>query len=103
MKIEEVQEIKYLGNKINSEGTNMNDIQEKCNRGIGTVNKINTILETMYFGNYHFEVGKNMIESMLLGSVLNNIEVSYNLTMVEIEKLEKCHEMALRRLLSLPS
>ena len=79
-KIQDVTEIKYLGNNINSEGTNMNDIQAKCNRGTGTVNKINTILETMYFGVYHFEVGKNMIESMPLGSILNNIEVAYNLT-----------------------
>ena len=44
-----------------------------------------------------------MIESMLLGTILNNIEVAYNLTMVEIEKLERCHEIAIRKLLSLPS
>ena len=40
---------------------------------------------------------------MLLGSILNNIEVAYNLTKTEIEKLQKCHEMGLRKLLSLPS
>ena len=102
-KVQDVTQVKYLGNTINSEGTNMPDIQGKYNRGIRTINKINTILETMYFGNFHFEVGKNMIEGMLLGTILNNIEVAYNLTKVEIEKLEKCHEMAMRKLLSLPS
>ena len=76
-----------MGNQISSEGTNIDDIQAKCNRGIGTVNKIQTILETMYFGIYYFEVGKTMIESMLLGSILNNIEVAYNLTQSEIEKV----------------
>ena len=75
----------------------------KCNRGIGTINKIHNILETLYFGKFYFEVGKTMIESMLLGSILTNIEVAYNLSISEIEKLEKCHEMALRKLLSLPS
>ena len=40
---------------------------------------------------------------MLLGTILTNIEVAYNLTLSEIEKLEKCHEMSLRKLLSLPS
>ena len=40
---------------------------------------------------------------MLLGSILNNSEVAYNLTQIEIEKMQKCHEMALRKLLSLPS
>ena len=40
---------------------------------------------------------------MLLGSILTNIEVAYNLTISEIEHLEKSHEMALRQLLNLPS
>ena len=77
----------------------------KCNRGIGTINKIHNILETLFFGKFNFEVGITMIESMLRvqGSILINIEVAYNLTIIEIEKLEKCHEMSLRKLLSLPS
>ena len=57
----------------------------------------------MFFGSFYFEVGKTMLENMLLGSILNNIEVTYNLTKPEIEKLEKCHEMGIRKLLSLPS
>ena len=57
----------------------------------------------MFFGSYHFKIGKTMIESMLIGSILNNIEVAYNLTMNEVEKLEKCHEFAIRKLLELPS
>ena len=44
-----------------------------------------------------------MIESMLLGSILSNIEVAYNLTQNEVDKLEKCHEMGIRKLLELPS
>ena len=94
-----VPKVKYLGNQISSEGTNIDDIQTKCNRVIGTVNKILTILETIYFGIYYFEVGKTMIQSMLLGSILNNIEVAYNLLESEIEKLEQCHKSALRKLM----
>ena len=103
MQIKEVENEKYLGNKISSDGTNILDITTKCNRGTGIINKIQTILETMFFGSFYFEVGKTMIESMLLGSILNNIEVAYNLTKTEIEKLQKCHEMGIRKLLSLPS
>ena len=44
-----------------------------------------------------------MIDSMLLGGILTNIEVAYNLTKNEIEKLENCHESGIRQLLSLPS
>ena len=57
----------------------------------------------MYFGKFYFEIGITLIESMLLGSILTNIEVAYNLTITEVEKLEKCHEMGLRKLLNLPS
>ena len=57
----------------------------------------------MFFGKFYFEVGKTLIDSMLLGSILTNIEVAYNLSKSEIEKLQKCHEIGLRKLLSLPS
>ena len=39
---------------------------------------------------------------MLLGTILTNIEVD-NLTLSEIENLEKCHETSLRKSLNLPS
>ena len=103
MKVAEVSEVKYLGNILSSDGSNIKDISMKCNRGVGTINKIQNILETMFFGPYYFEIGITLIESMLLGSILTNIEVAYNLTISETEKLEKCHEMALRKLLNLPS
>ena len=101
--IKDVTSEKYLGNIINSDGTNLTDITAKCNRGLGTINKIQTILETMFFGKFYFEVGKTLIDSMLLGSILTNIEVAYNLSKSEIEKLQYCHEIGLRKLLSLPS
>ena len=75
----------------------------KCNKGIGTTKKIKNILDTMYFCQYYFEVEITLIESMILGSILTNIEVAYNLILTEIEKLEKCHKMDLRKLLNLPS
>ena len=49
------------------------------------------------------QIGKTMIDSMLLGAILTNIEVAYNLSKGEIDQLQKCHESALRKLLSLPS
>ena len=101
IQISDVSEVKYLGNKLSSDGSNMVDIVMKCNQGVGTTNTIQTILETVYFGKYYFEVGITLIESMILGSILTNIEVAYNLTTSEIEKLEKCHEMALRKLINL--
>ena len=80
MKIKEVTSEKYLGNRINSDGTNILDITMKCNRGLGTINKIQNILETMFFGKFYFKIGKTLIESMLLGTLLTKLEVAYNLT-----------------------
>ena len=53
--------------------------------------------------NFYFKIGKSLIESMLLGTLLTNIEVAYNLTKSEVEKLQQCHQRDLRKLLSLPS
>ena len=78
-KINEVTSEKYLGNRIDADGTNLLDITMKCNRGIGTINKIQNILETMFFGKFYFEISKTLIESMLLGTLLTNLEVAYNL------------------------
>ena len=75
----------------------------KCKRGVGIINKMQNTLDGMFFGKFHFEIGITLIESMLLGSILANIEVVYNLTQSEEEKLEICHETALRKLLNLPS
>ena len=83
------------GRSDDSDGTNIKDIEQKCNTGVGIINKIQNILETIFFGTYHFKIGKTMIECIMLRSILNNIEVAYNLTLSEIEKIEKCHEMAI--------
>ena len=79
----------------------------KCNRGTGIIRQTQTILETMYFWSFYFKVEKKtMLDSMLLGSILNNIERAYNLTKPEIEKLQRCHyfflQMGLRKELYLP-
>ena len=47
-------------------------------------------------------LGKTLIDSMLLGSILVNSEVAYNISKEDINKFEKCHEKGLRMLLSLP-
>ena len=60
------------------------------------------MLENMHFGKYHFEMGKMLLDSMLLASILVNVEVSYNLTKSDIDQFEKCHEMGLKMLLSAP-
>ena len=56
----------------------------------------------VHVGIFYFEIGTTMIDRILLGSILTNIEVAYTLTKIEIEKLQKSHKMGLRKLLFLP-
>ena len=88
VQIKEVENVKYLGNSINTAGTNIEDITVKCNRGIEIINKIITNLETMFLGNFYFEVGKTMIDIILLGSILDNKEVAYT---SQTLKLKSCN------------
>ena len=60
------------------------------------------MLDSIFLGEHYFKVGKTLIDSLLLGSILCNLEVSYNLTKGNITKLENIHEEALRTVLSLP-
>ena len=56
--IKEVSQEKYLGNVINADGTNLSDITLKCNRGFGTIRKIQTNLEKCFLENTIFKLVK---------------------------------------------
>ena len=99
--IKEKEDEKWLGSQISADGSNQKDIKIRCNKAIGINNKIKSMMDNIPFGIYEFQVGKVLIDSLLLGSILCNLEVSYNLTKSDILNLEKCHESALRNLLSL--
>ena len=58
--------VKYLVYYSNSYGTNINDIEQKCNRVVGITNNLQAMLETMFFGRYHLEIGKTLKVTKLL-------------------------------------
>ena len=53
----------------------------------------------MCFGQYTFQVGKILTESLFIGSVLCNSEVWYNISLSEIVQLERAHKAILRMIL----
>ena len=75
-----IKEVQYIRKIMSSKDLNMQDIIVKCNRGVGISNKIQNMLTKKYFGKYYFEVGLTLIESVLLGSIITNIGVAYNIT-----------------------
>ena len=57
------------------------------------------ILETVYFGKYHFEVAMILRSSMLLSSLLLNSEAWVNLKEKDIRCLEQSDEILLGKVL----
>ena len=93
----------YLGDVIRSDGRNTSSIKNRVGRGIGSISQIISILETVSFGNYYFQIGLILREAMFLNSVLTNIEVWYGLKTCEIEELEILDRNLLCQILCLPT
>ena len=100
--METVEEEKYLGDIISSDGKNSKNITARANRGIGTINQIMSILEDVCFGKYYFKVAMVLRNSLLLSSLLTNGEAWYHLTDNDITQLERVDEDLLRRVLECP-
>ena len=98
--IETVTSDKYLGDIISSDGRNTLNIQERKRRGLVAVNQISEMLSDLCLGQYHFEAGNLLRNSLLLSTVLSNSEAWYNLTKKEISDLESVDEALMRKILS---
>ena len=69
----------YLGDIIQSCGSNQMNCQARAAKGQGIVRDIIHILDGTFFGSHYFEAMKLMRESMLLSMLTHNLEVSFNL------------------------
>ena len=65
--------------------------------------KIQTMLDGIPFGKFHFEAGVILRNSLLVSSMLFNSEVWYNITKSELELLETVDLMLLRGILKAPN
>ena len=68
--IEEAENTKYLGQIISKDGSNIKNIENHANKGIGLVNKINTQLSNTPGGKYHFELAVIKCHSNILDHIL---------------------------------
>ena len=98
--IETVSSDKYLGDIISSDGKNTQNIQERKKRGMVAVSQIMEMMNELCLGQYYFEAGNLLRNSLLLSTMLSNSEAWYNLTNKEISDLETVDEVLLRKILS---
>ena len=89
----------YLGDVISADGSQSKNIQARKNKGLGIITQITQILESVFFGKYHFEVAVVLRSSLLLSSILLNCEAWINLSDKEIRALEQTDEHLLTKIL----
>ena len=76
------------------------NIKEREGRGSGAAKQILNMLNDLCLGEYHFEVANILRSSLLLSTLLSNSESWYNLSKVDVSKLESVDEELLRKVLS---
>ena len=93
----------YLGDIVCSSGSNDRNIESRCNRGIGAVSQIMTMLGRVSLGHYYFDIGLVLRDTILVSKLVFNSEVWYNVTEKQLTKMEKIDEMLFRKIFNLPS
>ena len=93
---------KYLGDILTTDGRINANIEERCNKGIGIVNQILSLLKEITFGQYYFEMAVLFRQSMLLSSILCNSEVLYGVNGGHIDSLEAVDNYFWRRVFRCP-
>ena len=97
-----VSEDTYLGDVISQDGSNWKNIKSRAGKGLGIISQILTILETVSFGKYYFQIAMTLRESMFLNGILTNSEIWYHLKKTEIEELEEVDRCLLRKIFGTP-
>ena len=98
--MEEVQSWKYLGDVIRGDGSNNDNIKDRVERGIGTVNQIVQMLQDLCLGPWLFESFVVLRSALLLSTLVSNSESWVNLTKKNISDLESIDESLLRKVFS---
>ena len=92
----------YLGDILCSSGSNDRNIENRCNRGVGAISQITTMLNRVSLGHYYFEIGLVFRDTILVSKMVFNSEVWYKVTEKQLTKLEQIDEMLFRKLFNLP-
>ena len=100
--IKKVNEEKYVGDIISSDGKLTKTIQQRTSRAVGIISQITTILKTVSLGNHYFFIAILLRNAMFISSVLINSEVWYPITKTDIEELETMDRQLIRKVLEVP-
>ena len=97
--MKEVSEDEYLGDIVNKDGNNKSNIIKRTSRGIGLVSEIVIILDQVTFGHHYFETATLLRKALFLSSMLNNVEVKYNLSKAELQEFDDVDLQLLKKII----
>ena len=99
-KMHESKNEKYLGDSINSTGTQRGTIQERKQKGYGIVSQIVAIVTEAPLGCWRMKSGMLLRNSMLVNSMLFNSEAWHGIVKDDVQILSRVDESLLRALFS---
>ena len=100
--MESVSEDDYLGDVITADGKNKKNIRKRISRGVGIISELMNILKLVSFGQNYIEIALMLRNSIFLSSVLNNVEVIYDISKCEMKEFDDLDIKLLRKLLNSP-
>ena len=92
---------KYVGDILSEDGKINKTIKSRAMKGMGIISTIMNILKEVNLGNFHFETGLLLRESLFLSSMLVNSETWVNIAKEEIEIMESLDRILMRRILEI--
>ena len=93
-------EAKYLGDILNEEGKIDSTIEDRNQKGIGIVNQIWSVLNSISLGFYYLDIAMTLREARLINGTLTNSEVWPNLTLKQQESIEAADLNLMRKIVN---
>ena len=90
----------YLGHIIQNNGRNENNIKDKVDKAVGSVEKKISSINERPYGRHRYRAALLMRQGLMLGGMLTNAETWINITEADITKLTMPDTQLQRRLLS---
>ena len=90
----------YLGDVICATGTIDATIDQRCQKSVGIITQISSLLSSISLGTFHFDIAMVLRESQLINSVMTNSEIWHNVLVRHTESLEKMDLCLFRKILN---
>ena len=102
VKMEVAEKIVYLGDVVNSKGTNADLIEDRIQRGTAAMFRVEALVKEASLGIYTVSVHLLLYQSLLISSMTFNSQSWTNLKETEVSKLEKMQLKSLKKILQVP-